>query len=258
MNSLFIGHTRIKLHEVNSTNTYAIELLKQEKVYEGTLIYSLNQTNGRGQRGNNWQSEPFKNLTFSIVLTPHFLPISNQFLLTQAVSLAICDFVAALDNTGKLNDKIAIKWPNDILLNNKKVCGILIENSIRETSIQHTVVGVGINVNQKKFDLFPTQASSLSNEFEEEFDTEEILAKICTQIDKRYLQIRNQNGQNQVREGYLGKLKGLGLEQQFMLNTKLVDGVIKGVSPIGELLVVLNGEDEFRKFGFKEIQLVVA
>ena len=119
----------IKLNTANSTNEYASEILKEEKLSEGTIIFSLNQTAGKGLGENSWESEKNKNILLSIILYPKFLKVKDQFLLSKAVSLGIANYCKMETN------HISIKWPNDIYYKNKKLAGILIENSIKGTQI---------------------------------------------------------------------------------------------------------------------------
>ena len=125
------GHHLIFQDEVLSTNNYATRLLASEKVEEGTVVLTFRQLKGRGHGKNVWESEDFKNLTFSLVLFPDFLPANMQFLLSQVVSLGLYDFLS-----GKTGN-VAIKWPNDLLIHEKKVAGILIENSQRNDLGEH-------------------------------------------------------------------------------------------------------------------------
>ena len=130
----------IKKNQISSTNTVAIELLKKEELPEGTIIWADEQTKGRGQRGNSWESEPGTNLTISIILFPHFLKAEDQFLLSKVTSLAITDYLANRFN------QVTIKWPNDIYVANDKIAGILIENSIIGSSFEYAVIGIGLNI----------------------------------------------------------------------------------------------------------------
>lgn len=256
MPPLFVGNTVIKLDKTESTNSYAIALLRKQKVFEGTVIYTLNQTNGRGQRGNEWSSEPLKNLTFSLILTPNFLTADQQFLLTQMISLAICDFVAAIGNNSLSNDKIGIKWPNDILIDKKKVCGVLIENTISGNVIKYSIIGIGLNLNQEKFENFQTAATSLKSELHAEFEIEYSLKEFLVFIEKRYLQLKR-NEISVLQKEYFQKLIGVGGESNFKLKNNLVKGIIKGVSSSGKLQVLLIGNNTIEEFQFKEIQIVV-
>ena len=150
METLFIGRNIIFLPQVNSTNSYAIEMLKNVNLAEGTLVHTAEQTEGRGQRGSVWKTEKTSNLTASLVLKPTFLDLKNQHYLYQISALACYDALAELLDSSQFD--IKIKWPNDILVNKQKIAGILIENNISNTQLSWSVVGVGFNVNQTIFD----------------------------------------------------------------------------------------------------------
>ena len=190
MNTLFIGQNTIKLDAVGSTNDYASELLsrglKREKVFEGTVVYALSQRAGKGQRGKKWESEPFKNLTFSIVFYPSFLSAQEQFMLSKAVSLGICDYVSSV-----INKEAKIKWPNDIKVGNEKIAGILIENSIRNNEIMHSIVGIGLNVNQTGFGKNIPNPTSLKLITGKNIDLEVCLGDLCSYLEARYLQLKS-------------------------------------------------------------------
>lgn len=134
----------LKLDEATSTNTVAAEM--GASASHGTAVWALTQSAGRGQRGNTWEAEPGKNLTFSLVLRPAHIAASRQFELSMLVSIAI---VRTLEKY--IGNDIHIKWPNDIYVGNKKICGILIENALSGNSIDRSIVGIGINVNQQSF-----------------------------------------------------------------------------------------------------------
>jgi len=136
----------ILLPEVDSTNNYLIRLLEQNYDFaEGTVFYATRQTAGKGQVGNHWESEPGKNLTFSILLKPEFLPARRQFILSELASLAI------VDTLNRILPGFCIKWPNDIYHGDRKAVGMLIENRLSGHNIKHSVIGAGINLNQTEF-----------------------------------------------------------------------------------------------------------
>ena len=138
-NTLFIGKVVIQLPKVDSTNLYAQSLVAKSKPSEGTVISTYNQRAGRGQIGRKWESEPGKNIAFSVILYPGFLAIRQQFLLNQMVSLAVLDLVA------KYTEKaVKVKWPNDIYIEDGKVCGILIQNTLAGRRIQSSSGGYWI------------------------------------------------------------------------------------------------------------------
>ena len=153
-----MGHSLVFMPECHSTNDEASRLIQNSNVLEGTVVITGNQTAGRGQRGNAWFSEPGKNLTFSILIKPSFLSVKNQFYLNIAFSLGLFDYLKEV-----LKTEVKIKWPNDILVNGKKICGILIENHLQAQHIQHSIVGIGLNVNQHHHLLATATSMNLEN-----------------------------------------------------------------------------------------------
>ena len=142
-NRLFIGNNIISLEEVDSTNRYLKDyLLKDNNTIEGLVVVATNQHSGRGQKGNTWQSEQGKNLTFSIFIKPN-IQVQAQFLISKAISLGIVDF---LNDVGL--SELKIKWPNDIFCKDKKIARILIENTLKGNNVSNSIIGIGLNVNQ--------------------------------------------------------------------------------------------------------------
>lgn len=199
MQTLFIGQSLFFLHEVESTNTYANDLIKNVNPPEGAIVYTDNQTKGRGQRGTTWNSEIAQNITLSVVLKPHFLTINNHFYLSKITALALYDVLAELLTNSQYD--IKIKWPNDILVNNKKIAGILIENSVQQHGIQNSIIGIGLNVNQTNFEGLEEVATSLKkleipinkaqSSLNKDFDRALVLEKICQQLEKWYLKLKS-------------------------------------------------------------------
>jgi BirA family biotin operon repressor/biotin-[acetyl-CoA-carboxylase] ligase len=254
MKTLFIGQNAIYVKSLASTNTYASELLRQIALSEGSLIYTFEQEKGRGQRGNAWESEPNKNVTLSLVLQPSFITSQHQFLLTKITALAVADLMAEILQTHGILHQIRIKWPNDIYVNDKKIAGILIENYLRETTIQQAIVGVGINVNQAVFQTAPN-AISLFSLLHQTTDLQHCIALFCECFEARYLQLKN-NKLEQLNADYLSLLYRINEWSTYQTPGKQVfEGNIKGVSEIGKLQVELIS-GEIKEFDLKEIVFV--
>jgi len=245
-NTLFLGKNVVFVPECHSTNTLLIDLVQKTQQPEGTLVITHAQTKGRGQRGNGWEAEPGKNLTFSILLRPQFLTVNAQFNLTIAVSLALVDFLKP-----RLSSQPLIKWPNDLLVNGQKICGILIENTLAGESIQQSVVGIGLNVNQEHFNI--STATSLYLETGIEYDLSSELGDLISCLESRYLQLRASH-MNELRQDYLNNLYWLNQEQNFVSNGRSFKGTIEGIDELGKL-VVRDG-DQKNYFGIKEISFV--
>lgn len=249
MKTLFVGQNSIHVESVDSTNSYASEMLRQIELVEGSLIYSFSQLNGRGQRGNSWESEPNKNVALSLVLYPKFLIIDKQFLLTKITSLAVADLMAEmLGNSYKIN----IKWPNDIYVNNQKIAGILIENTLKESSIQASIIGIGINVNQKTFNS--SNATSIVSISGKEFELISVLNRLCEFFEARYLQLKS-NKLESIDNAYLERLYRLNEWANFSSKSAIFEGKIVGVSSGGKLKLEMRSS-EVKGFDLKEITFI--
>ncbi|HEY0031527.1 MAG TPA: biotin--[acetyl-CoA-carboxylase] ligase [Bacteroidia bacterium] len=253
MKTLFVGQNSIHVESTDSTNSYASEMLRQIELSEGTLIYTFKQLKGRGQRGNFWESEPNKNVALSFILHPKFLALSKQFLLTKISSLAVADVMAEMLDFGSEKPKISIKWPNDIYVNDKKIAGILIENTLRENGIQYTIIGIGININQMEF-LSTGNAVSMAQIAGVEFQPMAVLNLICAHLEARYLQLKA-NKEESIDDAYLACLYKRGNWAAFECAGEMLEGRISGVSPAGKLQVEMRNA-EIKEFDLKEIRFI--
>ena len=245
-NALILGNRIVKLDETTSTNVFLQEMLVNSTCFEGLVVLTKNQIQGKGQRGNTWESENGKNLTFSVLLKPNVL-IEEQFVLSQVVSLGIYDFLAKLGF-----EQVAIKWPNDIYVDGKKIAGILIENTLSANKIANCIVGIGLNVNQIQFSP-SINATSLAILTDKEFDLEQLLNDLLKHIEYRYLQLKA--GKNKkLKLDYLNVLLGYQKPLHYLVNNQRVTGIIRGVSAIGKLQVEINSQ--IKEFDLKEISLI--
>lgn len=249
MDTLFVGQNIINLDETESTNTYATNLLKQIPVAEGTLVFTNKQTAGRGQVGNIWQAESGKNLTFSLVLHPNFLTADKQFYLSKITSLAVFGMLTEfLDSS--LYD-IKIKWPNDILVNNQKIAGILIENILRANFLQSSVIGVGININQTNFASINKQVTSLAALLKKEFDLKELLHLFCKRFEALYLTLKQGNF-TKITQAYLQQLYRFNQWANYHASNETFNAKIIRIEENG-LFVLSNRQNQTLIFNFKEI-----
>ncbi|MDP4680428.1 MAG: biotin--[acetyl-CoA-carboxylase] ligase [Cyclobacteriaceae bacterium] len=244
--TLFLGKIVHSLPHCHSTNEEAQNLLADHKTLEGEVVITANQTKGKGQRGNSWESEAGKNLHYSIILKPGFIKVSDQFSLHIISSLAIYD--ALFNNLG---NKLTIKWPNDIYYLDKKLAGILIENSVRSYSMENTVIGIGLNVNQLTFKS--PNATSLREICMQKFDINDLAEDILLNLERRYLQIKN-GLTKQLYQEYSMRLYKLNSAHFFKDNLESFRGEIVGVNQMGQLLIQVN--DEIRQYAFQEIEFV--
>lgn len=242
----FIGRTLIEVDRIDSTNNHALSLLREHPMPEGTVILASEQSQGRGMRGNTWKSEAGKNLTFTVLLEPLFLRPDRQFSLNMSISLAIHDFLSELElpNT-------AIKWPNDLLVNGKKVAGILMESQIIQNRFSRCIVGIGLNVNQTNFPGLP-KATSIAAQLGQIKSLVEIRNRLFQSLEWRYLQLRS--GTDPTKE-YLQHLFRFGeMTHWIMESGDSIQARIVGVSEYGELEL----EDSKRlrsKYLHKEIRM---
>ncbi|MEX0988034.1 MAG: biotin--[acetyl-CoA-carboxylase] ligase [Bacteroidales bacterium] len=233
--------------ELDSTNREAATLISSGLITGDTFVVADYQGNGRGQGNNHWVSDRGMNLLMSWIVFPAFLSVKFQFQLSKAVSLAISDLLESHTIPCK------IKWPNDILINSMKAGGILIENSIMENTLKHSIIGIGLNINQRNFPRFPYQASSMCKETGKTYDLTEVRTMLMTCLRVRFEQLKNGKTKDIDRE-YGARMFGLNEESKFSDGTAEFIGIIRGVNEIGELQVeTVKG---MQTFGFHEITLI--
>lgn len=244
--TVFIGKQLLYLPECTSTNQVAQQMYLHRRISEGDIVMAEYQTAGRGQRNNVWESAPGKNLTFSLLLTPGFLYISEQFFLNIFISLAIRDFLAEY-----LPENLYIKWPNDLYYAEKKICGILIESNIKNNAIQSSVIGIGINVNQEEF--VHDNAISMAQICGQTFDREELLKILAEKIEFRYQQLEKGN-YTLLQQNYLQHLYWMGEPHTFWAGDYF-EGTITGLNEWGQL-GVMRQSNIIQYFDFKEIKFI--
>ena len=246
-NTLFVGKVLISLETVDSTNNYAKDLLSKSKPLEGTAIIAHTQHQGRGQIGNTWFSEPGKNLTLSIILYPAFLKAADQFGLTQAIALGICDLGRSL-----LHRPVHIKWPNDIYCEGKKLAGILVENSVAGPNLTDSVVGIGLNVNQTNFEGLGN-ATSMNLLGGREFELKLTCEALFASLEKRYLQLKNGH-RDVLNMDYLRLLYRRKEWHSYKTGKGTIQGRILGVNDHGQL--EMETKEGIRYFNNKEVEFV--
>ncbi|MEZ4827280.1 MAG: biotin--[acetyl-CoA-carboxylase] ligase [Bacteroidia bacterium] len=247
---IFTGKNRIDLPEFPSTNRYASELLPSSPP-EGTLITVVNQTEGKGQKGNTWHTKPGQNLTFSVIFYPDFLSPEKVFMLSKVASLAVRDTIASFLPM----EDVWVKWPNDILLNKKKVAGILIENQLEGMTIRSCVMGIGLNVNQRAFPPeIENKAVSMRSFSDKDFDLEKVLQSLLSHLEANYLSLRQGSADN-INRAYFRHLYGYQEPVKMIFDNRTITTSVAGVSPAGKL--ALQFGDKLRYFDFKEIEFVL-
>lgn len=228
--------------ETNSTNNLLWELLRKHKLPEGFVVHTDFQTAGKGQTGNNWESENGKNLMFSMLLYPNHIPFDQLFHISQVVSIGIKNVLC------DLADNILIKWPNDIYWKDKKLGGILIENSLQASSIK-TVVGIGLNINQEVFVSNAPNPISLSQITGQHFDRSKLLNEICTHI----LDLYQNADPASIREDYFNCLYWKDGYHLYSTNTERFEAKINTVHPDG-MLELETPDGTIKSFYFKEVK----
>lgn len=224
-------------------------LSNSEPLPEGTVIMAENQYQGRGQQGNTWHAEPGKNLTFSLLLYPGFLPPEDQFSLNMVCSTAVHRALKKLTGEG-----LRIKWPNDIYFRHRKIGGMLIENILSGSSIKASIIGIGINVNQEHFEpALEQRAASLFQILHEHVNLVSLLAEICSQTEAAYLKFR-EGRYPELREEYLEILYLYREWAAYRQNGENFSGKITGISPQGKLMMETGAG--LREYNFKEIEFI--
>lgn len=243
---MIIGTSIMYYPEVDSTNTLAMRMLKTGKLSEGTVIRAGYQTGGRGQPGNNWESEEGKNLLISLVLYPEFLKPAEQFLISMSISLGICDFLR------EYHINCMIKWPNDIYAADEKIAGILIENAISGEKIINTVAGIGLNINQTYFKSGASNPASLKMLTGKEYDIEVCLNRLLPHLDRRYKRLISGKYQ-EIRKDYISSLYRYMEWHSFLGKGQIFTGRITAVNDSG-LLQIEDRKGTIDEFAFREIE----
>lgn len=239
----------IKLNAIDSTNTYLKKLAKETNLSDESVVIANHQISGRGQMGNSWLAREGQSLTFSMFKRFKALRIEDQFKISMATSLGILDALILLDIPN-----VSIKWPNDILSAKSKIGGILIENILDGSFIKYCVVGIGININETVFPGLP-KASSLKLQTGKNFDLEEVLQKIVEKVFYNLTDLGDKD-LGQLKAVYEAKLFHKELISVFETPEGLqFNGIIKGVSDIGELLVKTEN-NPIKNFRLKEVKLI--
>lgn len=226
-------------------------LIPAKKIEEGTLIITDDQYAGKGLGKNKWESQAGDNLTFSFVIHPRFLSPADQFMLNKFTSLAVRDFIVQMT----VKEKVTVKWPNDVYVDDGKICGILINNSIKGNTFDHVIIGIGININQEIFESNAPNPVSLKQISGFEYDLEDCLAKLIIYLNSRYLQLIN-NQFNVLNTDYHNALYRKDEFHHFRENEKIFIGKIKGVTDLGKLMIHTI-EGKYREYDFKEVEFLL-
>lgn len=241
----------LHLEEVDSTNGW---LMREADSLEAPLLVSAHtQTAGRGQRGNHWESEPGKNLTFSVLYRPYHFPAIAQFAISEAVALAIVDFLKS--------EKIEamVKWANDIYVEDRKICGILIQHVLIGSEISYTVIGAGINVNQLRFVSDAPNPMSMAQLTGHSYDLDSLEKKVSTCLEKRLAETTTVKGRGTLHDEFLSNIWRMdgNLHPFTDISTATpFRARIKDILPSGQLILTLADGSE-RSYWFKEVSFTL-
>jgi BirA family biotin operon repressor/biotin-[acetyl-CoA-carboxylase] ligase len=239
----------IKLDAIDSTNSYLKAMAAINLPKDFTVVVANHQTKGRGQMGTVWQTEEGKNLTASVFKEVSALNVEKQFYISMVVALAICKTLRQLKIP-----QLSIKWPNDILSANKKICGTLIENVIKQNQLKGSVIGFGLNVNQKNFEDLP-MASSMNLLTGVLFNKDEVLSAVLTQL-QFYFKLLESKDYAEIKKQYEALLFRKDKPSTFKNEDGTTfSGIIKGVTETGKLNVWTE-DDVIKTFDLKQVTLL--
>lgn len=250
--------SRINLLTVDSTNSFVREMLAEESTGDVvsaqslpgfTLVVADDQTKGRGQQGNLWETERGKNLIFSLLCHPSFVKPSEQFLLSQCMALALYQSLA------QYVENVKIKWANDIYVGDKKISGTLIECDLQGKSISNCIIGVGININQTVFQSDAPNPTSLKLLTGKEYDREEILSAVMVHF-QNYYALLQQGKEEEIRKQYMAHLyRRTGFHRYRDVRGDFMAEIVD-VEPTGHLQLRFQDGNMVR-YEFKEVHFVI-
>lgn len=242
----------IWIEEAASTNSDVLNYGPPTE--EGVILSTHTQTKGRGQKGNSWESEPGKNLSFSAMWCPVEFPARQQFSISEAVALSVVELLK------DLNIQAKVKWPNDIYVDDRKICGILIEHSVMGMNLNRTIAGVGININQKEFLSDAPNPVSVYQLTQKEYDLEWLLNRYEDYLSRNLKEIQSEEGKEWMHKRFMDNLwRGDGKAYPFRDAKSGIRylGKIAEISPIGFLCVKNIESGEKKEYAFKEVEFLL-
>ena len=243
-------HSFIHLDAVDSTNSYLRRLLDQGEHLDGlTLVVADRQRAGRGQKGNSWESEDGKNLTFSFLLHPLFLKASEQYLMSRMIALSVEETLSAY------TEGVTIKWPNDIYWQDKKISGTLIECDLKGKSVQNCIVGTGLNVNQDCFLSDAPNPVSLKMITGQEHDLGVLLHEVARHFIS-YVRLAESGDAETIRQRYKQHLYRRDGFHAYEDENGRFSASFLDVEPSGRLLLT-DTENKVRRYEFKELRFII-
>lgn len=240
------------LEQVDSTNSYVA--VHARELQDMTMVIADAQTAGRGQRGNSWESEPGRNLTFTLLHRPKGIHPREQFAISEATALAVTDFLSEAGIDAR------VKWPNDVYVGDRKIAGILIEHSLTGAAITDSRIGVGLNVNQREFVSDAPNPVSMRQILGTDSDISRTAARVGAHMERRLGLASDPEGRKSLHAEFLTRLwRGDGGEYPFRRRDtgETFSGVITGVSPEGPLSVLDTAAGRVSEFMFKEVEFLL-
>lgn len=229
-----LGQPFVSFSALDSTNEEGRRLIEGGGAQSGMAIFTANQQKGKGQRGKKWASDKDQGIALTLLLQPHFLTVSQQFLLSAAVAVGVCNFLA---KRGGQPELFTIKWPNDIYYGDRKIAGILIENSIRPNAgWQWAIVGIGININQEIFSTELPNPISLFQITQQKNDPSALAKELCHSLSESLEPLGGAHPQ-QVIDTYQSQLYKRGKLCSFKKGEVSFQAIPVGITQSGELLL---------------------
>lgn len=240
------------IDQADSTNSSVTDYV--DDLEEGVILAARCQLKGRGQKGNSWESEPYKNLSFSAMWHPEAIVPRDQFCISEATALAVVELLKRNGIEAK------VKWPNDIYVGDKKICGILIEHSVMGMDLSRSIAGVGINVNQKEFLSDAPNPVSMTQLTGDEYSLEALLDQFREIFERQLEVIQTPEGRKSFHSRFKeGLWRGDGRPYPFkdMDTGEIYDGIITGVAESGMLTILNVAKDRKREYAFKEVEFLL-
>lgn len=241
-----------RIKETESTNSYVAS--HATELEDMTMVLADKQTAGRGQRGNSWESEPGKNLTFTVFCRPTWLEPREQFSISEAAALAIVDYLA------DQGVEAMVKWPNDIYVGDRKIAGILIEHSVTSTEIESSRIGIGVNINQQKFLSDAPNPVSLFQIVNKEKDLMKAAESVAGCMQRRLEACRSAKEMDRLHSEFLSRLwRNDGMPHRFRLpGGEPFSGIIKDVDRFGPISILNIENGQISSYAFKEIEFILS
>ena len=242
-----IGQPFIELLTVESTNNYAMGLARAGMAQHGTVVFTHDQTKGKGQRTKEWVSQKEQNIAMSVVIEPDKLQVSEAFLLSMMAAVAVDDFFRSY-----VAEEIKIKWPNDIYWRDRKAAGILIENLWQGNEWKFAVVGIGINVNQTDFGELGSKAVSLKQITGRDFETVILAKELCKIVEENYELLISDS--SSIADCYKSHLYKVDERVKLKKDNRVFEAVFTDVNNKGQMIVQHAMEE---KFSVGEVEWII-